>query len=266
MKNKIIYISIFLVAVLINVYNFTDVFGETAIPKVKLYGTSTYWADSTNYQTTNKSVYVHDSLKIGKDLYVGVKGGKVYLDTNRKAVIEYSGNTFKFTNNKNSGGFSFENSSTTMDAGFSFILGEGVPAFTIYKYRNGQLTTALVYDTLNGLNVQKGNIFLSGGTQEIKLVSDSASDYDANDAITLNRQSGNITTKALTTATSSYYDLVLVNSLISTSSKVFVSVIYTGGTNTSAPCFVTHTVNSAGSTTIGILNFSGSNLNSVLRD
>ncbi len=158
MKNKITLIIIFLIAVLVNLHVFTDAFSDTAIPKVRLYGTGTYWADSSNYQTTNKSIYIHDSLKVGSDIYVGVKGGKIYLDTNRKAQIEYVGNTFKFTNNKNSGGFSFENSLTTTDAGFSFILGEGVPAFTIYKYRNGQLRTVVVYDTLNGFKVNTGGM------------------------------------------------------------------------------------------------------------
>lgn len=250
---KIFYVGAWLVSAFLMVnLAIADLTGD---PIFKPFGSTTTLKDSTNYVTVNKSMYVLDSFKISKDLYVGVKGGVIYLDTNRSAKIEYSGNTFKMTTSKSSGGFYFDNGTTSTNSGVSFVLSEGTPSFTIYKYRNGQLTTALTYDTLNGLDVKKGDIFLSSSSNQIKIPSDTASDYDGNDAVTINRQSGVITTKSLTTATDNFYTFTLTNSLISATSKVFLS--YCGGTESAGRPMVYRVVSGSGSATCIILNLAG---------
>lgn len=233
-------------------------------PKVFIYGNSTYWHDSTNYQTTNKSVYIYDSLKVGKDLYVGVKGGVIYLDTNRSAKIEYSGNTFKMTSSKSEGGFYFDNTGNTTNAGFSFVLSEGTPTFGVYKYRNGQLRTMFTFDSTLGLTISRGDVQFDGTnnpTGQIKIPSDTVSDYDANDAVTLNRQSGIVTTKSLTTAADADYTITLTNSLISATTKV-IAVINTNA-GTGAP-IIRQCASGSGSATIIIRNLGAGDLNSAI--
>lgn len=247
---KVIYVGVWLFSVFL-LANAT-IANLTGDPIFKPFGTSTTFKDSTNYVTLNKGFYLQDSLKVAKDLYVGVKGGVIYLDTNRSAKIEYTGNTFKITNNKSTGGMYFDNTANSTNAGFSFVMSEGTPSFSIYKYRNGQLTTALTYDTLTGLQVLKGDIQLSGGTQQIKIPSDTASDYDNNDNITLNRQSGTLTTKSLTTAAGDLYVLTLTNSLISSTSKIFASL--NDGTITQGLTILYQTRPSSGTGSIVIYN------------
>lgn len=229
-------------------------------PIFKPFGTSTAFKDSTDYVTLNKSMYVLDSFKISKDLYVGVKGGKIYLDTNRRGSIEYSGNSLYFKSSKSEGNIVFDNTLSSTNSGISFFLSEGTPSFTIYKYRNGQTTTALTYDTLNGLYVQKGDIYV-GSSAQIKLPSDTVSDYDANDAVTLNRQVGFVTTKSLTTASGSDYTLTYTNSLITTSSNVIAMVKTNPGAG--APIVRQCTVGS-GSGTVIIRNLGAASLNSAI--
>lgn len=76
---------------------------------------------------------------------------------------------------------------------------------------------------LTGYMFKRGDIYV-GSTAQIKLPSDTVSDYDANDAVTLNRQSGIITTKSLTTAVNAEYSFTLTNSLIVSTSKVFCEI------------------------------------------
>lgn len=217
-------------------------------PIFKPFGNSTAFKDSTNYMTINKSVYVLDSFKVAKDFYAGVKGGKIYLDTNRGGQVYVVGNSLYISNSKSKG----------------YIYLTAPQGFNFEEDLSGSLLDLTTIDT-NGIQVKRGNIYFTGGTQQIKIPSDTASDYDNNDIVTLNRQSGNITTKSLTTSNGSYYDLTLVNSLINSNSKIFVSVVYGGGSNTSVPCYPTHTVNYSGSATIGLLNVSGSSLNGTVK-
>lgn len=220
-------------------------------PIFKPFGTSTAFKDSTDYVTLNKSMYVLDSFKISKDLYVGVKGGKIYLDTNRRGSIEYSGNSLYFKSSKSEGNIVFDNTLSSTNSGISFFLSEGTPSFTIYKYRNGQTTTALTYDTLNGLYVQKGDIYV-GSSAQIKLPSDTVSDYDANDAVTLNRQSGRVTTKSLTTAALGDYNLTLTNSLITANSIIIC--MPTTGSLSAGTVLIRAAVPASGYATIVIYN------------
>jgi len=210
------------------------------IPKFRPFGTSTAFTDSTNYITINKGLYVLDSMKVMKDFYVGTKGGKVYLDTNREGQIYFTGLSMYLGNAKNKGYMYF----TTNQA------------FVFMQDISGSLSDIATLDT---------NAFeLTGGiTQQIKIPTDTVSDYDANDVVVLNRQSGRILTKSLTTASGGGQDIALTNSLITTSSKVFTSIIYGYGTNTSF-ANVYHVITASGTTTINIHNVSGSAFNGTI--
>ena len=213
-------------------------------PKVFMYGNSTYWHDSTNYQTTNKSVYILDSLKVGKDLYVGVRGGAIYMDTSRGVSLQITGSDLVLDNSKSSGTL------TLSSLGYNEYIAISKHLFTttsgFFEY----------YDNLgHGFTVNSTGLFLNLATTQIKLPSDTASDYDANDAVTINRQSGVITTKSLTTATDNFYTFTLTNSLISATSKVFLS--YCGGTESAGRPMVYRVVSGSGSATCIILNLAG---------
>lgn len=242
MSKRIILSLIFIVGVMINLYNFTDVFGNTAIPKFRPFGTSTTFGDSTNYVTLNKGFYIRDSIKTDLDLVVK---GAVVLDTNRLGKIQYRGNGIYFSNDKAGGNMTFQ---LMDDAGgtagdFTWLFG---------NYLTGQ--TGMTLDSATGLTVNNGNIQVSGTTQQIKLPSDTATDYDGNNAVTVNRQSGFIITKSLTTAGGTAYDITLTNSLITTSSKVHAMVIYGGGTCTNLASIIHVGVAGSGSCVISVFN------------
>lgn len=247
-RNKIIYLSIFIIGVVINLYNFTDVFGDTAIPKFRPFGTSTTFGDSTNYVTLNKGLYTTDSIKTDKDLIVK---GKIVLDTLRKGTVQYRGSTIYVNNDKSSGDITFQLMDGELGTSGSFT-------WLIGNYLSG--TTLMDLDSTNGLTVNR-NIQLSGGTQQIKLPSDTASDYNSDDAITLNRQVGFITTKSLTTASGSDYTLTYTNSLITTSSNVIAIIKTNSGAG--APLVRQCTVGS-GTGTIIIRNLGAASLNSTI--
>jgi len=96
MKNKLFLLTIFLVMVGFTTTNYL-------IPKFRPFGTSTTFTDSTNYVTLNKGLYIQDSLKVTRDLYVGTTGGKMYLDTNRNGQIYFTGLSMYVSNTKNKG-------------------------------------------------------------------------------------------------------------------------------------------------------------------
>jgi Pectate lyase superfamily protein len=93
----------------------------------------------------------------------------------------------------------------------------------------------------------RGLLFFQGGA-----VWDSGSATASAGAATLNKQSGTITSEALTTAAGSDYVLTLTNSLISTSSKVFVTV--DNGSNTTEGISPQRTTPGSGSVVIRIRN------------
>jgi len=214
-------------------FKFGDV-GSWWIPKVKLFGNSTTLTDSTNYVTLNKGLYVFDSIKTDRDLIVK---GRVVLDTLRQGLLYYVGPTLTISNSKSIGGMGFD-----APAGFNFTSGDASGIFVYNDLING-----------GGFTVDDNGLSINSATDQIKLPSDTATDYDANDAITLNRQSGKITTKSLTTAADDFYTFTLTNSLISATSKIFIN--YTGGTvSTGRPTLYRATCGS-GSATIILLNF-----------
>ncbi len=76
-------------------------------------------------------------------------------------------------------------------------------------------------------------------------------DYDSNDNITCNKQSGRLTTKSLSTAGLGTYDLTLTNSLIATTSKVIA--IMNGSLSAGVP-LVQFSGSGSGTSTIRIYN------------
>ena len=235
--NKILYICAWLLAILITLgavnKGVADLTGD---PIFKPFGTSTTFKDSTNYVTLNKGFRIRDSLVVGKDVYIR---GNWYLDTNRQGQIYFIGNDIEIVNNKGNGAI-------------NLWIGEKNSALRIYKSRGGSGVGLMTLDTINGITLSEGDIQLSGGTQQIKIPSDTASDYDNNDNITLNRQSGTLTTKSLTTAAGNLYVLTLTNSLISSTSKIFASL--NDGTSTQGLTILYQTRPSSGTGSIVIYN------------
>ena len=168
--------------------------------------------DSTNYFVMNQGLLVWDSLRVRRDLYVGELGGTIYLDTNRTSKIYVSGYSLYIENLKGNGAL-------------YLYCGTGTGSISFSKFKGSGQTQEMGYiDSANGLTIAMGDIQLTGGTQQIKVPSDTASDYDSDDGITLNKQSGILTTKALTTAALGDYTLTLTNSLIVATSKVFANI------------------------------------------
>lgn len=245
--NKIILALIFVTGSLFAQTGASFKFGDITswwTPKVFMYGNSTYWHDSSNYQTTNKSVYIHDSLKVGKDLYVGVKGGAIYMDTSRNGSIYFDESDFYIKNTK------------SINPTMNLIIGHNGLSFVPASLNiNTVHNTLMTVDSTSGITLTYGNVVLSSSTGQIKLPSDTATDYDANDAVTLNRQSGKITTKSLTTAADGFYTFTLTNSLISATSKIFLN--WTGGTESAGRPTIYKATCGSGSATIILLNLTG---------
>ena len=196
--------------------------------------------DSTNYFIMNQGLLVWDSLRVRRDLYVGELGGTIYMDTLRTGKIYFDGLSFLIDNNKAAGLITMSVTSTG--------------SFLWYYGTHGAGTELMTLTPTTGLLLKEGDIQLTGGTQQIKVPSDTASDYDANDAITLNRQSGVLTTKALTTAALGNYTLTLTNSLIVATSKVFAIV----RTNTSGIPVISQCAPTTGSCSIIMFNLHAS--------
>lgn len=225
------------------------------IPKFRPFGTSTTFTDSTNYVTLNKSLYVLDSMKVARDLYLGVKGGVLYLDTLRDGKIFYNGTTFTVQNNKVStmllssiGGLKLLNNTGTTDKMF-------FESYGMIDFQDAN-NAGIVLRNDNGDTLRLGTGSVSvNQTGQIKLPSDTASNYTSSDTITINRQSGTITTKSLTTASDDFYTFYLKNSLISSTSKVFLS--YCGGTENAGRPMVYRVVSASGLATCIVLNLTG---------
>ena len=167
--------------------------------------------DSTNYFVFNQGVLVWDSLRVRRDLYVGSTGGKIYLDTLAKFQIYATGYDLYIVNNKDYGSH-------------YYYIGDSSSAYYWYKNSGSVSSQLMQLDTMSGLTVTYGDIQLTGGTQQIKFPSDTASDYHTDDTVRLNKQSGIITSKTITNAAVTDYYLYLHNSLISATSKVFANI------------------------------------------
>lgn len=210
MKNKLIVLFI-IFGICVGI-----AFTNALIPRFRPFGTSTSWTDSTNYVVLNKGYRVLDSMRVEKDLFVGTGGGFIYLDTNRLINLTVSGNQFYITNDKQEGWTHFE-------------IGNGASAFRFSKTRGENQAILLDFDTVK-FQLKEGDYSVSGGTQQYKMSGDTASDFDSDDDVILNTQTGVITTKALTTIAGTFYEFILENSLITTTSKIFYSLEF--GTNT----------------------------------
>ena len=205
-------------------------------PIIKPWGTSTYLKDSANYVTLNDGFYARDSIKTDRDLIVR---GAVVLDTNRLGKVYYNANQLLISNSK------------TGNSDIVNTIGFGASQYYWNKSRSLGVDVELArLDTINGLTLSGYNIQTSS-TGQIKLPSDTASDYDANDAVTINRQSGVITTKSLTTAAQNFYTLTLTNSLISANTKIFAVVRTNAGNGVP---IVTQCPAGSGSGTILVFN------------
>ena len=203
--------------------------------------------DSTNYFVFNQGGFFWDSLRIRRDLYVGELGGTIYLDTNGENKVYASGYGLYLENVKSSG-------TIVIQAPAQITLSATDVGGEITFTYGGLGGNTIGYMSSTGLTISYGNIQLLGGTQQIKVPSDTASDYDSNDDITLNVQSGVLTTKALTTAALGNYTLTLTNSLIVATSKVFAIV----RTNTSGIPVISQCAPTTGSCSIIMFNLHAS--------
>lgn len=249
MKNKIILSAIFLIAVLVNMHVFTDAFSDTAIPKFRPFGTSTTFADSTSYVTLNKGFYVRDSIKTDKDLIVK---GAVVLDTLRLGKIQYRGNGIYLSNDKAGGNMTFQlmDDASGSAGDFTWLFG---------NYLSGQVGMTL--DSATGLTINRGDIQFQYSTQQIKLPKDTVSDYASADAVTINRQSGTVTTKSLTTASGDDYTITINNSLVSATTNVWAMIKTNSGSG--AP-LVRQCATGSGTITVIIRNLGSGSLNSAI--
>jgi hypothetical protein len=103
--------------------------------------------------------------------------------------------------------------------------------------------------TLAGLLTANGGVTL--GADDL-LTLDSSTATATAGAATLDKQSGVITSEALTTAAAAAYTLTLTNSVVSTGSRVFASV--ENGTNTAGIPVLSTVTAAAGSTVIKVFN------------
>lgn len=138
MKKKIILIGVWLLTVLITAYNFSDI--SPLIPKFRPFGSSTTFADSTNFVTlTGKGLLVYDSVKVGRWLSVGTTNGGLYLDTNKSGQLYFTGLSLSLANTKNKG----------------FMYFSCNQSFSFNQDISGSLSEIATLDT-NGLIIQRG--------------------------------------------------------------------------------------------------------------
>jgi len=229
-------------------FKFSNI-GTWWIPKFKPFWTSTTFTDSTNYVTLNKGLYVFDSIKTDRDLIVK---GAVVLDTLRQGKVYFTSTGLEILNSKTSGQMLF-----TADGLMTFTNRDGYRLETqggAFVYTDATSNQTLTVNS-TGLQIEVGDITLDGGTQQIKLPSDTASNYTGSDTITINRQSGTVTTKSITTATDNFYTFYLKNSLISATSKVFL--VWSGGTESAGRPMVYRVTPASGLATVIVLNLAG---------
>ncbi len=232
MKKKIIIFTIALLVIGGIVWG-----SNSANIKRYLWGTSTFLGDSTNYVVLNKGLLIYDSLVVGKDIYLGKNGGTLYLDSTRGAYLQIGGYALNLYNTKDYGSQ-------------NYYIGEKNSSYAWYKSSGSSSIQLLQLDTISGLKSYY-NIQTNGGTFQVKFPSDTASDYNSDDAITLNKQTGTLTTKSLSTAGLGTYDLTLTNSLITTTSKVIA--IMNGSLSAGVP-IIQFAGSGSGTSTIRIYN------------
>jgi len=97
-----------------------------------------------------------------------------------------------------------------------------------------------------------GGLALAGGTMTGKIVFQKGTGTEAANAVTINAQSGVITTSSLTTAGAANYVITLTNSAIASTSVLLVSLM--GGTNSATFNISVKIVAGSGSAVITIYN------------
>lgn len=122
---------------------------------------------------------------------------------------------------------------------------------------NLELNVPLVLDTTV---TNKGNESNAAGTFDTL---DTGSATASSGAATLNKQTGTITSEALTTAAAGDYTLTLTNSLISATSVILCSL--DNGTNTTTPIYVRLVTPGSGSATIIVRNAGAGALNGTIK-
>jgi hypothetical protein len=221
MKKIIILISVFLISGIS--YSQPDLHN----------GASTMRDSAGNWITFNQKLKVNDSLKCLGTLTVK---DKIEFDTAGSYIIYGDGKNLCFKNTKKNGNL-------------NYYIGDSVTAYNWYKISDRSVTL---------LTLDSTGMFFGQTSMQYKINKDTVSDYDANDAVTLHRSGGIITTKSLTTAAGSVYSITLNDSLIETNS--IINVTLEDGTNSTAPIWLTQISGRDGATgqiTISIYNGNG---------
>lgn len=238
----------------------TQVFAQ-GFPELRLTGSDTKFKDSTDYLILNKS-FMCDSGRVKRDLYIGELGGKIYLDTARNGRVYFNGLSLTVSNSKPFGSFRITNAgSGTLDiandsGSVHFYTGIGLSTFIWYQ----SPSTSLMELSSGGLLLSGDYSFPTGSTYQYRYSGGADTvytDYDSNDKVDCNKQSGTVQTKSLNTAEGSSYAFELDNTLITTTTKI----LFTFGNcaNTAGFPIVIKSVCSSGKCNLTIANgsFSG---------
>lgn len=139
---------------------------------------------------------------------------------------------------------------------FSAASAKIIPGATSLLFRNNadtqtNVTIADAGAVTIGQGVLNANAGLTLGAGS-NMTSDSGTASATAGAATLNKQSGTITSEALTTAAAASYTLTLTNSVITAASRVFVSA--DNGTNTQGELTVQRVTPSSGQVVIVVKN------------
>lgn len=130
----------------------------------------------------------------------------------------------------------------------TLIVGAGIDAAANLSIGAGTATALILGRAGAGTSVG-GGLTLSAGSN---LTVDSGTVAAALGAATLNKQSGVVTSEALTTIGGQTYTLTLTNSVVTAGSRVFCSL--DNGTNTTGPIYVSRVTPGAGSVVIVVTN------------
>lgn len=153
---------------------------------------------------------------------------------------------------------------------FHFNTGNSSNAITVGTGTNYQHSTQFSFPTDASTKVitwpnATGTVLLTGGTQQLgtgaSILLDKLTGTESSHAVTINAQSGVITTTSLTTAQYATETITLTNSEISATSVVLVSIC--GGSNTTPGITVSATAGS-GTSTIVLTNLNSSALNGTV--
>src|SRR5579872_573006 len=160
---------------------------------------------------------------------------------------------------------------TTADAGL-ILNTAAVSAYPLVIYSGTTMQHQTNFAFANTSNIRtvtfpdaSGTVLFTAGTQQLAsgaaLLLDKGTGTESSHAVTINKQSGVITTTSLTTAQYSTESITLTNSEISSSSVVITSIM--GGSNTTQGISVSATAGS-GTSTIVLTNLNSAALNGTV--